>query len=105
VVNLRRALDEIRKADIWLAGLDNSASQPIFDADLTPPLTLVVGSEGSGLRRLTQEGCDFLVSLPMRGRVQSLNASVSGSIALYEVMRQRTAGRMGNLRVESGEHG
>jgi 23S rRNA (guanosine2251-2'-O)-methyltransferase len=89
VVNLARALDEVREAGIWVIGLDGSAAQTLFSVDLTVPLALVVGNEGTGLRRLTRQSCDYLVRLPMFGRVESLNAAAAGSIALYEVVRQR----------------
>jgi len=89
--NLARALDEVRKRGIWTVGLDGTAQQALYDVDLTVPLLLVIGGEGEGLRRLTRERCDFLVHLPMFGHVESLNASVAGSIAMYEVVRQRVA--------------
>lgn len=89
VVNLARALNELREAGIWVAGLDATAAQTVYSADLKVPLALVVGNEAAGLRRLTRQHCDFLVRLPMRGQIESLNAAVAGSIALYEVMRQR----------------
>jgi 23S rRNA (guanosine2251-2'-O)-methyltransferase len=90
VVNLARAIRQVREAGLWVVGLEDSASQPLFNVDLTVPLALVVGSEGSGLRRLTRELCDLRVSLPMLGTIESLNAAVAGSIAMYEVVRQRT---------------
>jgi 23S rRNA (guanosine2251-2'-O)-methyltransferase len=89
VPNLARALDEIRRTGIWIVGLDERAEKTPFGVDLTVPLALVVGSEGSGLRRLTRERCDILVRLPMAGHVGSLNASVAAGIALFETMRQR----------------
>jgi 23S rRNA (guanosine2251-2'-O)-methyltransferase len=91
VTNLARALDSIRESGLWIVGLDGSAEQTVFQLDLKLPLALVVGREGSGLRRLTRERCDFVARLPMLGRVGSLNASVAGSVAMYEVLRQRTA--------------
>lgn len=92
VPNLARALDDLRAGGIWTVGLDGAADLSLYDADLTVPLALVLGAEGEGLRRLTREHCDFLVRLPMRGRVGSLNVSVAGGIAMYEVLRQREAG-------------
>jgi 23S rRNA (guanosine2251-2'-O)-methyltransferase len=68
-----------------MAGDEGSA--PLFDTSMAPPVVLVVGSEGSGLRRLIRDKCDVLVSLPMHGQVESLNAAVAGSIGLYEVVR------------------
>jgi 23S rRNA (guanosine2251-2'-O)-methyltransferase len=90
VVNLARAIRQVREAGLWVVGLEGSASQPLFTADLSVPLALVVGSEGSGLRRLTRDLCDLLVCLPMLGVIENLNAAVAGSIAMYEVVRQRT---------------
>jgi 23S rRNA (guanosine2251-2'-O)-methyltransferase len=89
VNNLVRALDELKQSGIWVMGLDAAARVSLFEADLSVPLALVVGGEGEGLRRLTRDHCDLLVGLPMRGAIASLNASVAGSIALYEGVRQR----------------
>jgi 23S rRNA (guanosine2251-2'-O)-methyltransferase len=92
LTNLARTIDELKERDVWVAGLEvDPAAQIFYEADLRGPLALVVGSEGSGLRRLVREKCDFLIQLPMYGRVASLNASVAGSVALYEVKRQRHA--------------
>jgi 23S rRNA (guanosine2251-2'-O)-methyltransferase len=90
VVNLARALDEFKAANVWVAGLeDEKRATPYDKADLTGRLALVVGSEGPGLGRLIREKCDFFVILPMLGKIASLNAAVAGSIALYESLRQR----------------
>lgn len=89
--NLARAMDQLRSAGIWITGLDSEAPQTVYDIDLTVPSAFVVGGEGSGLRRLTREHCDFLARLPMVGETESLNASVAGSIALFEAVRQRLA--------------
>ncbi len=98
VTNLARTIDELKRHDLWVAGLEADPSAQLYDqADLRGPLALVVGSEGSGLRRLVREKCDFLLQLPMRGRVTSLNAAVAGSVALYEVERQRHSGQAGSL--------
>jgi 23S rRNA (guanosine2251-2'-O)-methyltransferase len=91
VKNLVRALEEFKRAGIWVIGLDASAKVTLFDADLTVPIALAIGGEGGGLRRLTRERCDLLLRLPMRGAIESLNASVAGSIAMYEGVRQREA--------------
>jgi 23S rRNA (guanosine2251-2'-O)-methyltransferase len=94
VTNLARTIEELKQHDVWVAGLDSTAEAQVYDrADLRGPLALVVGSEGSGLRRLVREKCDFLVQLPMYGCVASLNAAVAGSVALYEVDRQRRLDR------------
>jgi 23S rRNA (guanosine2251-2'-O)-methyltransferase len=90
VTNLNRTIEELKAANIWVAGLDmGDDTQPLDKVDLTGALALVVGSEGSGLSRLTREKCDFLISLPMYGRVESLNAAVAGSIVIYAARRQR----------------
>lgn len=89
VPNLARALEELKEAGLWVCGAAPEAAQLYTQVDLTPPLAVVVGSEGRGIPRLVKERCDFLVRLPMRGRVGSLNAAVAGAILLYEVLRQR----------------
>ncbi|MBK1619356.1 23S rRNA (guanosine(2251)-2'-O)-methyltransferase RlmB [Lamprobacter modestohalophilus] len=89
VTNLARTLDALKARGIWLIGLADTAPATLFETDLSGPTALVLGSEGSGLRRLTQERCDLLASLPMRGRVESLNVSVAAGICLYEVVRRR----------------
>ncbi|MEJ2141535.1 MAG: 23S rRNA (guanosine(2251)-2'-O)-methyltransferase RlmB [Gammaproteobacteria bacterium] len=89
VTNLARTLKALKQRNIWLVGTDLDTEQDIYEADLSGPLALVMGAEGKGMRRLTREQCDFLVKLPMRGSVQSLNVSVSTGICLYEAVRQR----------------
>jgi 23S rRNA (guanosine2251-2'-O)-methyltransferase len=89
VTNLARTLDRVREQGIWAVGLADAADRPFYDLDLRIGTALVLGAEGSGLRRLTRERCDFLASLPMRGVVESLNVSVTAGICLYEVVRQR----------------
>jgi 23S rRNA (guanosine2251-2'-O)-methyltransferase len=90
VVNLVAALTELKAHEIWITGLDNlPEARPLDQADLRGAIGLVVGNEGEGMRRLVRESCDFLVKLPMRGQVDSLNAAVAGSIVLYEILRQR----------------
>jgi 23S rRNA (guanosine2251-2'-O)-methyltransferase len=91
VVNLVVAITELKEHEIWITGLDNlPEARPLDQADLRGAIGLVVGNEGEGMRRLVRESCDFLVKLPMRGQVDSLNAAVAGSIVLYEILRQRT---------------
>ena len=87
--NLATTLRTLRAAGLWTIGLDGDAHQTLFDVDLDVPLTLVMGNEGTGLRRLSRETCDMVVRLPMLGKVESLNVSVAGAIAMYEVVRQR----------------
>jgi 23S rRNA (guanosine2251-2'-O)-methyltransferase len=90
VTNLARSLERLKEAGVWVAGLEGvPEAGPLDEADLRGPLALVVGSEGGGISRLVRERCDFLVRLPMRGRIASLNAAVAGSIALYAIDRQR----------------
>jgi 23S rRNA (guanosine2251-2'-O)-methyltransferase len=92
VTNIARALQMLKKSDVWIIGLDASpapGAQDYATVDLRGPLAIVVGSEGQGIRRLVRETCDILVKLPMRGAVSSLNAAVAGSIVLYETLRQR----------------
>jgi 23S rRNA (guanosine2251-2'-O)-methyltransferase len=91
VTNLRRALDELKEAGLWIVGAVAKAEQSIGEVDFLQPTVLVIGSEGSGLRRLTQEVCDIQAEIPMAGQLGSLNASVAASICLYEAMRQRRA--------------
>ena len=93
VVNLARVLRDLQGRGIWLVGTDDTADKTLFEADLTGPVALVMGSEGEGLRRLTRECCDQLVSIPMAGAVESLNVSVATGIVLFEAVRQRTLAR------------
>ena len=87
--NLARVLRTLKKRGIWLAGTSDEATDSLYATDLTGPLALVVGSEGSGLRRLTTDICDYLVRIPMAGQVESLNVSVATGVCLYEIRRQR----------------
>jgi 23S rRNA (guanosine2251-2'-O)-methyltransferase len=89
VTNLTRTVDALKKGGIWVVGLAGEATQDYDRVDLDRPLALVVGNEGKGIGRLLREHCDFLVRLPMRGKVNSLNAAVAGSIVLYAAWRQR----------------
>jgi 23S rRNA (guanosine2251-2'-O)-methyltransferase len=89
VTNLARTLDTLKERGIWVVGTDGEAPQTLYAADLKRPLALVLGAEGSGMRRLTRERCDFLVRIPMAGQVESLNVSVAAGVALFEARRQR----------------
>ena len=92
VTNINHTIAELKKLGVWVAGLDDSDDAMLLAAaNLTGALALVVGNEGSGLSRLTRERCDFLVRLPMFGQVESLNAAVAGSIALYAARQARAA--------------
>jgi 23S rRNA (guanosine2251-2'-O)-methyltransferase len=94
VVNIARALEELKEAGVWTVGLAGEATKSYDDIDLTLPTAFVIGAEGEGLRRLVKERCDWLVSIPMHGHVQSLNVSVATGIALFEALRQRRANRV-----------
>ncbi len=87
--NIAQTLKALKAKGFWVAGADMDGSQQYWEADLTGPLVLVVGSEGHGMSRLTKEHCDFIVQMPMVGHINSLNASVAGSILMYESLRQR----------------
>ena len=89
VVNLARTLRELKARGLWLVGTADQATRTLYDVDLTGPTVLVLGSEGEGMRRLTRETCDELVSIPMAGAVESLNVSVATGVALFEAVRQR----------------
>lgn len=91
VVNLPRALAELKAAGVWTIGLEAEADQSLYDLDLRLPSAIVIGGEGRGLHRLVRERCDWRAALPMRGRVSSLNASVAAAVALFEAVRQRSA--------------
>lgn len=90
VTNLARSLASLKDRGIWLAGLAGEGSVALSQQDLTGPLAIVMGSEGEGLRRLTREACDYLVSIPMAGSVSSLNVSVATGVTLFEAVRQRS---------------
>ncbi|MCM2312691.1 MAG: 23S rRNA (guanosine(2251)-2'-O)-methyltransferase RlmB [Steroidobacteraceae bacterium] len=92
VVNLARTLRDLKERGVWLVGTDDTADKTLYDADLKGPLGLVMGSEGEGMRRLTRECCDLLVSIPMAGAVESLNVSVATGVVLFEAVRQRSSG-------------
>lgn len=89
VANLARVLKLLRDRGVWLAGTTDQASADLYRQDLTGPLALVMGSEGSGMRRLTAELCDYRLRIPMAGAVSSLNVSVATAVCLFEIVRQR----------------
>lgn len=89
VTNLVRTLKLLKDAGLWIVGADATVLKPAREVDLKGPVVLVLGAEGAGLRHLTRENCDFLVSLPRLGAVESLNVSVAAGMLLYEVVRQR----------------
>lgn len=89
VVNLARAMEDLKDAGFWLVGADMDGDQLPWEVDLTGPVGLVIGGEGEGISRLVKKRCDYLVRLPMRGKVASLNAGVAGALLLFEAVRQR----------------
>lgn len=89
VGNVAQTIEELKKQAFWVLGAHMEGQQTLYQADLTSPLVLVIGNEGKGLSRLTKERCDFLVTIPMYGRINSLNASVAAAILMYEAVRQR----------------
>ena len=89
VPNLPALLDDLKKRGVWVFGTAADGATALYDADLKGPAAIVIGSEGSGMGRLVAERCDFLVSIPMRGKLSSLNASAAAAILLYEAVRQR----------------
>jgi len=93
VVNIARAIEELKEAGVWTVGLAGDAQKRYDEIDYTLPTALVVGAEGAGLRRLVRERCDWLVSIPMQGHVQSLNVSVATGVVLFEAVRQRLSRR------------
>ncbi len=91
VTNLARTMRELKERGIWLIGTTDDAEKGLYEADFSGPVGIVMGSEGEGMRRLTRENCDVLVSIPMNGAVESLNVSVASGVCLYEARRQRLA--------------
>jgi|TARA_R110001592_G_scaffold129755_1_gene342454 23S rRNA (guanosine2251-2'-O)-methyltransferase len=89
VTNLARSLQQMQQAGVWVVGMAGEAELSLYEQDLTGPRALVLGAEGSGMRRLTRENCDYLAKLPMAGSVSSLNVSVATGICLFEAVRQR----------------
>ena len=92
ITNLARFLTDLKQLGFWIIGTDEKAPRSIYEQDFRGLVALVMGSEGAGLRRLTKEKCDFLVSIPMAGDLSSLNVSVAAGIALFEAARQRSLG-------------
>ncbi len=89
VSNLSQTIDKLKQEGLWIVGSDIQATQDYYESDLKGAIGLVIGSEGKGMSRLIKEKCDFLVKIPMKGEIDSLNASVAGAIIMYEVLRQR----------------
>ncbi len=89
VTNLARTLNELKERNIWITGTSDDAPKTLYQVDLKGPTALVLGAEGQGMRQLTRKTCDELVSIPMKGGVESLNVSVASGVCLYEALRQR----------------
>lgn len=105
VANLVQTMGKLKEAGVWIAGAAGEAETEVFRANLTGPLAIVIGNEGRGLSRLVRESCDFLVSLPMMGKINSLNASVAAGVIMYEAVRQRKAGDAGSAGSGDGGSG
>ncbi len=93
VVNIANTLEELKKAGVWVVGAEADSGTAYWDADFVRPTALVLGGEDKGVRRLVKEHCDYLVSLPLMGRINSLNVSVAAGALLYEALRQRRGGK------------
>jgi 23S rRNA (guanosine2251-2'-O)-methyltransferase len=89
VTNLARTLGELKERNIWVIGTSDDAPKTLYQVELKGPTALVLGAEGAGMRQLTRKTCDELISIPMKGAVESLNVSVASGVCLYEALRQR----------------
>jgi len=90
VTNIVQTIENLKKQNIWVVGTDSTGEESYFDKDLTGSIALVIGSEGEGMGKLVRESCDFIVNIPMKGQISSLNAAVAGAIVTYEILRQRS---------------
>lgn len=91
VTNLARTMEKLKAAGLWLVGTTDHSTKSIYETDLKGPLAIVLGAEEKGMRRLTEENCDFLAVIPMAGKVECLNVSVAAGVCLFEAVRQRRA--------------
>ena len=98
VTNISATITELKKSGVWIYGSSYEGKVSMWDCDLTGPAALVIGSEGSGISRNVEKNCDFSISIPMFGKVSSLNASVSAALLLYEALRQRSIASLGHQR-------
>ena len=89
VTNITESIKYLKKNGLWIYGLDMEGASDIYDTDLTGPIGLVIGNEGSGISKLVLQNCDFVIKIPMVGHIESLNASVSAAISMYEIIRQK----------------
>ncbi len=90
VTNISQTIEKLKKAGIWVVGTEGDGGTSLYDADFDADIAVVIGSEGKGIRPLVKKKCDYLISIPMRGKINSLNASVSAAIVIYEIVRQRS---------------
>jgi len=86
---MAQTIESLKKQNIWVVGTDSTGEKYYYDHDLKGAIAVVIGSEGEGMSRLVKEKCDYVVKIPMKGNISSLNASVAGAVIMYEVMRQR----------------
>ena len=103
VVNMVRTINTLKEKGLWIVGMDKASDQSIFFSDLTGPVAIVIGGEEKGIRPLVKKKCDFLMSIPQTGPVNSLNAAVAGAIAMYEAFRQRMFLRKKNEKGQAKE--
>ena len=89
VTNISQAISDLKKKNIWVAGTDSTGDKYFYEQDLKGPIALVIGSEGKGMAKIVRDSCDYVVKIPMKGDISSLNASVAGAVVMYEIMRQR----------------
>ena len=92
-VNLAALIDTLKERGVWVFGAEADGNVGLYEADFAGPTAIVIGSEGEGISRLIREKCDFIVSIPMRGKVNSLNASNAAAVLLFEAVRRRTRGK------------
>lgn len=90
VTNISQTIEYLKKKNLWVVGTDLSGNKSFYETDLKGPTALVIGSEGEGMGKLVAEKCDFVVNIPMKGQISSLNAAVAGAIVMYEILRQRS---------------
>jgi len=90
VTNLSQTIEYLKEQNLWIVGTDQSGEKSFYESDLKGPIALVIGSEGEGMSRLVSEKCDFIVNIPMKGEISSLNAAVAGAIVMYEILKQKS---------------
>ncbi|MCX7710309.1 MAG: 23S rRNA (guanosine(2251)-2'-O)-methyltransferase RlmB [Clostridia bacterium] len=90
VTNIAQTIESLKKSNVWVVGTDATGEKSFFKSDLKGPIALVIGSEGEGMGKLVREKCDFVVNIPMKGQISSLNASVAAAVVMYEILKQRT---------------